>query len=214
MPDPTETLEIQGQELGPLATNSYAFRAPGGWVLVDAPEGAKTWLEASGIEPELLLLTHQHFDHVLGAGEVVERYGCPIWAFSERTPALTLEEMFKGLEGTAFEIAPYPVAELIEESAEGAPLDVLGAAIETLHVPGHSPDSLCFFSRTAGVVFGGDVLFAGGIGRTDFPGGDSDLLLESVREKLFPLGDHVRVLPGHGPETTVGIEKGSNPYFR
>jgi len=91
-------------------------------------------------------------------------------------------------------------------------IDLLGSSFQVYHVPGHSPDSLCFLHRESGLLFGGDVLFAGGIGRTDFPGGDHGLLISGIREKLFPMGDDVCVLSGHGPVTTIGEERRSNPF--
>jgi glyoxylase-like metal-dependent hydrolase (beta-lactamase superfamily II) len=89
-----------------------------------------------------------------------------------------------------------------------------GVEFQILEVPGHCPASLCFFEKSERVLFGGDVLFAGGVGRWDLPGGDRDLLLGGIREKLLTLGDDVRVFPGHGPETTIGDERASNPYLR
>lgn len=207
-----ELPDIEGRALGPLATNGYVFRAPRGWVAVDAPEGMLEWVREIGVAPDLLLLTHQHFDHVLGAGALWRRFGCPVWSFAERSPALTLEEMFDGLDGTSFEIGDYPVDRRVGEQGAAQPLDVLGAEMRVIHVPGHSPDSVCFFHPASGVLFGGDVLFAGGIGRTDFPGGDAALLAGGIREKIFPLGDDTRVYPGHGVATTVGDERRSNPF--
>ncbi|MEY2549009.1 MAG: hydroxyacylglutathione hydrolase, partial [Verrucomicrobiota bacterium] len=81
-------------------------------------------------------------------------------------------------------------------------------------VPGHCPGSLCFFSRKEKLLVGGDVLFAGGVGRWDLPGGDGDLLFRGIKEKLYPLGDDVVVLPGHGPATTIGAERETNPFVR
>ena len=81
-----------------------------------------------------------------------------------------------------------------------------------LHVPGHCPGSLCFLQKSERLLFGGDVLFAGGVGRTDLPGGDTALLFTGIREKVFPLGDDITVLPGHGPATKIGIERRTNPY--
>jgi glyoxylase-like metal-dependent hydrolase (beta-lactamase superfamily II) len=83
-----------------------------------------------------------------------------------------------------------------------------------LEVPGHCPGSLCFLEKTEKILFGGDVLFAGGVGRWDLPGGDRDLLLGGIRDKLLTLGDEVRVFPGHGPATTIGEERSSNPYLQ
>ena len=91
-------------------------------------------------------------------------------------------------------------------------LAVEGIEFQVLLVPGHCPGSLCFFERKTRVLFGGDVLFAGSIGRTDLPGGDHQLLLDGIREKLWPLGDDVTVLPGHGPATTIGEERRTNPF--
>jgi len=84
---------------------------------------------------------------------------------------------------------------------------------QVLEVPGHCPGSLCFLRKKDGVLFGGDVLFAGGVGRWDLPGGDRELLLGGIRRKLLPLGDGIRVLPGHGPATTLGEERLHNPYL-
>jgi hydroxyacylglutathione hydrolase len=92
--------------------------------------------------------------------------------------------------------------------------EFLGAKFEVLEVPGHCPGSLCFLSRADNVLVGGDVLFAGGVGRWDLPGGDGELLFGGIREKLFPLGDSITVLPGHGPPTTIGEERKTNPFVR
>ena len=85
---------------------------------------------------------------------------------------------------------------------------------EIFEVPGHSPGSLCFLQRESQLLIGGDVLFAGGVGRWDLPGGDGELLFAGIREKLFPLGDGITVLPGHGPTTTIGVERQTNPFVR
>ena len=207
-------VEVRGASLGPVATNAYALRCPQGWAVIDAPEGCSAWLEEQGIEPDLLLLTHQHFDHVLGAAELLARYGCPSWAFSEPSPDLTLENLFASAGEVGFQVAEYQVDSRLEPTAGASPIDVLGVSTEVLHVPGHSPDSVCFAPQGAGVVFGGDVLFQAGIGRTDFPGGDQELLLSGIREKLFPLGDELVVYPGHGPQTTLGHERANNPFLQ
>jgi glyoxylase-like metal-dependent hydrolase (beta-lactamase superfamily II) len=85
--------------------------------------------------------------------------------------------------------------------------------MEVLEVPGHCPGSLCFFSRSEELLIGGDVLFAGGVGRWDLPGGDADLLFAGIKQKIFPLGDNVTVLPGHGPPTKIGTERRTNPFL-
>ena len=212
MPEANEKLDLRCFEGGPLATNGYAFKAPGGWVAVDAPQGMAAWAEGEGVDPQLLILTHQHFDHVLGAADLVRRFGCPIWAFSPYESGLTLEDFFRGLEGTGFEIAAYNVGRILEGEI-GERLDVFGCQVDLLHIPGHSPDSICLVLEEEDIVFGGDVLFDSGIGRTDFPDGDTGLLLDGIREKLFPLDDSMTVLPGHGPATTIGRERRENPFL-
>ena len=98
-------------------------------------------------------------------------------------------------------------------SVEETPVrNFLGLELQVLEVPGHCPGSLCFFSRKDELLIGGDVLFAGGVGRWDLPGGDGELLFKGIKEKLFPLGDNVTVLPGHGPPTAIGAERQTNPF--
>ena len=113
--------------------------------------------------------------------------------------------------GFALEIEPVEPDFLIEETPKR---NFLGTDFEVLEVPGHCPGSLCFFSPTDRLLIGGDVLFAGSIGRGDLPGGDIDLLIDGIRQKLFPLGDDVTVLSGHGPPTTIGRERLTNPFLR
>ena len=113
--------------------------------------------------------------------------------------------------GFALEIEPAEPDFLIEETPDR---NFLGTNFQVLEVPGHCPGSLCFFSRKDRLLIGGDVLFAGSIGRGDLPGGDIDLLIDGIREKIFPLGDDVTVLSGHGPPTTIGQERLTNPFLR
>jgi glyoxylase-like metal-dependent hydrolase (beta-lactamase superfamily II) len=118
-------------------------------------------------------------------------------------------EFFRSF-GFELELEPVQPDFFIEETpARG----FLGMEMQVLEVPGHCPGSLCFFSREDQLLIGGDVLFAGGVGRGDLPSGDMDLLLEGVRTKIFPLGDSVTVLPGHGPPTTIRMERLTNPFL-
>lgn len=113
--------------------------------------------------------------------------------------------------GFELEIEPVQPDFLIEATPAR---DFLGLEMEVLEVPGHCPGSLCFLSRKDDLLVGGDVLFAGGVGRWDLPQGDGDLLFRGIKTKLFPLGDNVTVLPGHGPSTTIGAERRTNPFVR
>jgi glyoxylase-like metal-dependent hydrolase (beta-lactamase superfamily II) len=193
-------------------TNGYLIESSTGTkVMVDAPSGLEEWLESEGITPDILLLTHAHFDHVADAAQIQERFGCAIKAFSDPDPDLTLESAYKGLGVT---VDPYSVAEHL---GAGDIVTVGDLSFECLHVPGHSPDSLCFLLRSneAGdptLVFGGDVLFQGSVGRTDFPHGNHEQLIRGIREQLFALPDDTVVFPGHGDATSIGAEKMTNPY--
>ncbi len=195
-------------------TNGYLVDAPEGALLVDAPEGICDWLRSEGVRVGTLLLTHTHYDHVLDASKLRKEHECEVIACQAPTPDTTLAA-FMAEMGMPSVIEPFEVdAELGEDARE---LTRLGLTMGVRHVPGHSPDSLCYVVDNGGegattVVFGGDVLFQGSIGRTDFPHGNHDLLIRGIREKLFALDDAAVVYPGHGPVTTIGEERRSNPY--
>jgi glyoxylase-like metal-dependent hydrolase (beta-lactamase superfamily II) len=193
---------------GIFETNCYLLAAPQGPVLFDAPDGACEWLAATGVTPKLLLLTHGHFDHIPDLAKIRQRFGCPIGCHADTVPMISDPEFFRSF-GYQFEIEPVEPDYLIEATAAR---DFLGLEMEVLDVPGHCPGSLCFLSRQEKLLVGGDVLFAGGVGRWDLPGGDGELLVRGIKEKLYPLGDDVVVLPGHGPATTIGEERRTNPF--
>ena len=202
-------LEIECFTGGIASTNGYACTAGEATFVVDAPEGMTKWLESTGFTPKALLLTHAHFDHVLDAAQIQDRWSIPTYAFAQPTPELTLEAMI-GSFGS-MRIQPYQVDHLVEE---GVPMAFGGLTFEILHIPGHSPDSVVFLPVGTSKVFGGDVLMQGGVGRSDLPGGDGELLLKGIREKLYALDDDITVLSGHGEPTTIGVEKRTNPFVR
>lgn len=143
------------------------------------------------ITPLYILITHGHFDHTGAAEELKYALGIPIWMHA-------LDRRFVSFEPDKF-------------LREGDLLSMGRHTIRVLHCPGHSPGSICFYTSKA--LFCGDVLFMGSVGRTDFPGGSHSLLISAIREKILPLGDDVRVYPGHGPVTTVGRERAFNPFL-
>ncbi len=201
---------IQRFEGGYLLTNSYLAPTPGGgWVMIDAPIDADRWLDDLGVKPLALLLTHQHFDHVMTAAAISAR-GIPIHAWSRFDRSLTLEEVVRQW-GMPFDVDAFEVDHTLEGRDR---LEIDGLELELRHVPGHSSDSVVFHDAAAGALFAGDTLFAGSTGRPDLPGGDMDLLCRGIREKIYPLPDETRVLPGHGPETRVGTEAAGNPFVR
>ena len=189
--------------------DTNCFLLPDHGILIDAPQDAADWLARSGGQVTLLLLTHGHIDHVVDAARIQREHRCQVGYHRDSLPLLTDRHFFKQF-GFGWEIEPVQPDFFIAETAE---VDLGGVSFRVLEVPGHCPGSLCFFARDARVLFGGDVLFAGGVGRWDLPGGDRDLLFAGIREKVVPLGDDVRVLPGHGPATTIGAERRTNPYL-
>ena len=194
---------------GIFETNCYLLKSPQGWILFDAPEGSCELLKSLGVDPKLLLLTHGHIDHVQDVARIKRQFECPIGCHPLTAPMISDREFFRSF-GFELEIEPAKPDFLIEETPNR---DFLGAQFQVLEVPGHCPGSLCFFLPENRLLVGGDVLFAGSIGRGDLPGGDIDLLVTGIRKKLLPLGDDVAVLPGHGPPTRIGTEKKTNPFL-
>ncbi len=195
---------------GPLETNCFLLQAAAGNILIDAPQDAASWLATNGYSVDLMLLTHGHFDHVGDAAAIVRQYNCQVGYHADSEQMLTDTEFFSKL-GIPVEVEPVKADFLIEEVDS---VDYLGENFQVLLVPGHCPGSLCFVHPASNRLFGGDVLFAGGVGRWDLPGGDYDLLMTGIRNKLMPLDDQITVLPGHGPATTIGRERQTNPYLQ
>jgi glyoxylase-like metal-dependent hydrolase (beta-lactamase superfamily II) len=178
-------------------------------LLIDAPQGAAEWLTQRGYAVKTLLLTHGHIDHVWDAARIQREHGCAVGYHVDGERMITERDFFKSF-GYGWEIEPITPGFHIEESAS---LVIEGIDFQVLLVPGHCPGSLCFLDKKERVLYGGDVLFAGGVGRWDLPGGDGPLLFRGIKEKLWPLGDDVTVLPGHGRATKIGIERKTNPYL-
>lgn len=196
---------------GIAATNGYLLQTENGSLVVDAPEGMADWLRGQGARVDALLLTHQHFDHVMDAAAIREEHGCPVCAFAPFSRELTLEALFGMATGMAVMVPEFPVDEVLEGREM---LEACGLSWRLLHVPGHSPDSVCFLEQAHGILLGGDVLFLDGVGRTDFPGGSTEMLITGIQEKLLPLPDETRVFPGHGDPTTIGREREENPFLQ
>lgn len=165
----------------------------------------------AGVTVERVLLTHGHLDHVGAAAELSQALAIPIEGPHEADrywlDALPEQARMFGLAPPAGGIVP------ARWLAEGDAVTVGDRRLDVLHCPGHTPGHVVLVDAPARVAFVGDVIFAGSIGRTDFPGGDHAALLRSIREKLFPLGDDVRIVPGHGPESTIGEERRYNPFL-
>jgi len=162
-----------------------------------------------GLVPEKILLTHGHLDHVGAAAELRERYGIPVEGPHQA------EKFWLDLLPQQAELFGFPPAEPLAPDRwldDGDTVVVGALRFAVLHCPGHTPGHVVFFAPGARLAFVGDVLFRGSIGRTDFPRGDHAALLRSIREKLWPLGDDVRFVPGHGAMSTFGHERRENPF--
>ena len=193
---------------GMVATNGYLVETPDGNFVVDAPEGMADWIAAKGVRVDEVLLTHQHYDHVQGVAAFNE-LGAKVSAFAHYSTDLTLETAARDW-GMPIVVHKYKVDELIDAMA---PIVICDQVIRVAHVPGHSTDSITFYLKDEGLVFAGDTLFAGSVGRTDLPGGSTEQLISGVKEHLLTLPPETRVLSGHGPETTIGQEASTNPFL-
>lgn len=164
-----------------------------------------------GVQLRQILLTHAHIDHAGGAGTLARELQLPIVG-----PHPGDQFWIDGLAQQAqmFGFAPAEPFTPTRWLHDGDTVQVGQSLLHVLHCPGHTPGHVVFHSGEASRAFVGDVLFAGSIGRTDFPGGDHATLLDSIRRQLWPLGDDTVFIPGHGPESTIGREKRSNPYVR
>jgi hydroxyacylglutathione hydrolase len=205
---------VQVFEAGPAATNGYliADHTGGEALVVDAPLGAATAMAAQARQWQTpiryLVNTHAHWDHVLDNDAVRQLTGARWAMHPDGVPLLRLPQTrWFGLDLEMPAGAPEVLL------ADGATLAVGALRWRILACPGHCPGSVALFEPTERAVWTGDVLFAGAIGRTDLPGGDTATLLRSIREKLLPLGDDVRVYAGHGPATTLGHERRHNPFL-
>lgn len=185
-------------------TGQAAVVDPGGDV-----ERILALIADAGVTPAKILLTHGHIDHVGGTVELAERLGVPVLG-PHRDDAFLLDQLpdqakMFGLDS----VPPFVPGQWLEHGD----LVTLGdATLEVIHCPGHTPGHIVFYQAEAGLMQLGDVLFKGSIGRTDFPRGNHRDLLDSIRNRLFPLGDAVRFIPGHGPMSTLGAERRDNPY--
>ncbi len=195
---------------GFVQTNGWLASNGDRHVLFDAPDDAADWLASGRIRLEALVLTHQHFDHVMHAARIKEEHGCPLYAWSPPSRDLWLSDLFSGLTGWSLDVPPYDVDELLEGREK---LSVAGLEFQLFHVPGHSPDSVCFHHAPSAQCIVGDTVFSEGIGRADLPGGSMSRLVEGIRAKILTLPENVTLFPGHGPTTTVGHEKRANPYL-
>ncbi len=191
---------------GDFETNGYYL--PDDELLIDAPEGIAEELSRQGLKVSALWLTHGHFDHAIDAARIQREHSCPVLVHPLDAPQVNGKFDLR-LLGIPWSIQPVSDLTLINSENIKTPA---GRVVRVLHVPGHSPGSVCFYFAPEGILYGGDVLFRGGVGRWDLPGGDQRALFDGIRAKLYVLPDDTVVFPGHGPATSIGHEKESNPF--
>jgi glyoxylase-like metal-dependent hydrolase (beta-lactamase superfamily II) len=197
--------------VGPYAANSCVlWQEPGqAWVVDPGADGGKIlgFMRGQGLAAGAVVLTHAHFDHISAVNEILAAFPVPVYLH-----AADAAFAFSPLNA----MPPYPPtrrpATLVTDRRDGDTLACGGLSARLIHTPGHTPGGCCLYFETERLLVAGDTLFAGSVGRTDFPGGDWDELQASLR-KLKALPDDTRVVCGHGPMTTIGAEKRANPYF-
>ncbi|MBE4907959.1 MBL fold metallo-hydrolase [Bacillus luteolus] len=207
-------MKWQRVPLGPLSTNAYILSNQQKECVIFDPGGDDqkliSTLNRQGLKPVAILLTHAHFDHIGAVDEVRNQYGIKVYIHESEKKWLG----DSSLNGSRFFMGnEVRINDADVHLKEEGKLTVGSFTFELFHTPGHSPGSVSFYHEEAEVVFSGDALFAGSIGRTDLPGGNSELLLSSIHKKLLSLPEETIVLSGHGPETTIQAEMDDNPFL-
>lgn len=212
------TLEIISLTLGPLPNNVYLLgdNTTGNAVVIDPSFEGQAVLECAAEKGWTLggiWLTHGHFDHIAGAGVIANAFSPPLpVGLHPDDRSWYAEEGGASRFGMSISALP-EIAFSFEEGMQLGLGEGQATVAEVRHAPGHSPGHVMFYIERLGALLCGDVIFRQGIGRTDLPGGDQDTLLNSIRTQVFSLPDETRLLPGHGPESTVGYEREHNPFL-
>jgi glyoxylase-like metal-dependent hydrolase (beta-lactamase superfamily II) len=200
--------------VGPFQENCYVIgdeESRIGALIDPGDEAARIALtvERLGLEIGSILITHAHVDHVRAIAPLVDEYLCPVLMHEEAEAMLKTAPQQALMMGMKFGKVPAVDGYIAADEV----LEVGPLRLRSLYTPGHAPGHLAFHAEDEGIVFSGDALFAGSVGRVDLPGGSMEILMRSITGKLLPLPDETRVLSGHGPETTIGRERMTNPFL-
>lgn len=206
-------MKIEKFVIGMIGTNCYIVEneETRECFLIDpaaCPPEMVTHIRQKGLHVQAILLTHGHFDHIMGIDGFLKEFPVPVYAHEEEKALLNDAELNASAEysaGYTFSGAEYV--------RDGQILELAGIEIQVLYTPGHTIGGCCYYLQEEGVLFSGDTLFYGSTGRTDFPTGSQSRLIRSIREKLLVLPDETKVYPGHMSETSIGFERMYNPYL-
>jgi hydroxyacylglutathione hydrolase len=209
-------MKIDRLILGDFETNCYVVRrdeSASECLVIDTGLDSRpmiAFLTEHGLVPTAIVLTHGHVDHIAGLAALRAKFP-QAKVYIHRLDAPMLTDAQANLSEMVMIPFETNAADVLLE--DGDTVQGAGIVLKVLHTPGHTPGGICLYAESEAVVFAGDTLFAGGIGRTDFPGGDHEQLLESIRNRLFVLPERTAVYPGHAMRTTVGRERNSNPFL-
>ena len=204
-------MELRTCVVGQVMTNCYILKntETDGIVIVDpgdAPGKISRVIDALQGKPEGILLTHGHFDHILAVQELCGKYNIPVYACKEEEALLSDPSLSMAMSGSGC------VIKADRYLVDGETFTVAGFSFQVLHTPGHTAGSCCYYIPEEGVLFSGDTLFCGSVGRTDFPTGSTSEIIQSLYRLLRELPEETKVYPGHESETTIGYEKRYNPF--
>ena len=211
-------LQVKAFSFNPFGENTYIIYSDNGDCAIVDPgcmratekESLSAFISENKLNPVRLIQTHLHVDHILGCSYVKETYGLSPEGHVNDEFIYNNTQNYGQALGLTLPEPPPPLGGYLEDNST---ITLDGSEINVIQVPGHSPGSVCFYAAKEGFVIVGDVLFNGSIGRTDLWGGDMDTLLSGIKKRLFVLPDETIVYCGHGPSTTIGHEKQTNPFL-
>ena len=205
-------LAIRMMVLGPVQTNCFFLinEDTKEVLVIDPADHAQKiieWMKSENLKPVAILLTHGHFDHIMGVEGIRKEYGIPVYASRDEVDVLAKPQL-----NVSTMMGAYLSMKADELFCDGDVLELAGMKLKVISTPGHTIGSVCFYIEEEKVLISGDTLFEASVGRTDFPTGRSRQLIESIKTRLFILPDDTSVFPGHGGTTSIGYEKLHNPF--
>ena len=205
-------LAIRMMVLGPVQTNCFFLinEDTKEVLVIDPADHAQKiieWMKSENLKPVAILLTHCHFDHIMGVEGIRKEYGIPVYASRDEVDVLAKPQL-----NVSTMMGAYLSMKADELFCDGDVLELAGMKLKVISTPGHTIGSVCFYIEEEKVLISGDTLFEASVGRTDFPTGSSRQLIESIKTRLFILPDDTSVFPGHGGTTSIGYEKLHNPF--